>query len=130
MTAAFHSSICKWALCTYNARFAFVGGRGAISVEAGSSLPLSVYFELWQHSTRCFLPDSIEGQHEDSSGYQYVSLGSTVLNMTESSSSSEYSRCGHLSLSMHWDTRPCRILKECAFPVVHCTYIQVHLLLR
>ena len=27
MSAAYHSSICKWALCTCNVRFAFVGER-------------------------------------------------------------------------------------------------------
>ena len=74
--------------------------------------------------------DSIEGQKEGSACYQYVSLGSTVLPRTESSSQSEYSHGGHLSSSMHWDSRPCRILKVCAFPVVHCTYLQVQRLLR
>ena len=34
LSAAFHNSICKWALYTCNARFASVSG--AISVEAGS----------------------------------------------------------------------------------------------
>ena len=87
-------------------------------------------FRTWQHSTRCFLSDSIEGQKEGSACYQYVSLHSTVLPRTQSSSSSEYSQGGHLSFSLHWDTRPCRILKVCAFSVVRCTYLQVHRLLR
>ena len=87
-------------------------------------------FRDWQHSTRCSLSDSIEGQKEGSACYQLVSLHSIVLPKNEPSSSSEYSQGGHLSFSMHWDTRPCRTLKVCAFPVVRCTYLQVHRLLR
>ena len=64
MSAAYHSSICKWALCTCNVRFVFVGrsdfsGGGFFSYYFGM-------FRTWQHSTRCFLSDSIEGQKEGS----------------------------------------------------------------
>ena len=99
MSAAYHSSICKWALCTCNVRFVFVGGGSDSSGGGFFSYYLGM-FRAWQNSTRCFRSDSIEGQKEGSACYQ-VSLHSTVLPRTESSSSSEYSQGGHLSFSMH-----------------------------
>ena len=129
VSAAYHSSICKWALRLHVQCQVNVCCGSDFSGGGFSSYSFGI-FRAWPHLMRCFLSDSIERQKEDSECYQYISLHSTVLLRTESSSSSECSQGGHLSFPMYWDTRPCRILKVCAFPVVRCSYLQVHRLLR
>ena len=52
MSATFYDSLCKWALCTCNARFASVGG--AISVEAFQYISFSGGVSVY------FMPGSIQ----------------------------------------------------------------------